>query len=27
LFYIALLAVFVGEILGRQIVALTALPF
>jgi hypothetical protein len=27
LFYIALLAVFVGEILGRQIIALTALPF
>jgi hypothetical protein len=26
LFYIALLAVFVGEILGRQILALTALP-
>jgi hypothetical protein len=27
LFYIALLGVFVGEILGRQIIALTALPF
>jgi hypothetical protein len=27
LFYIALLGVFVGEILGRQILALTALPF
>lgn len=27
LFYIALLAVFVGEILGRQILALTSLPF
>jgi len=27
LFYIALLGVFVGEILGRQILALTSLPF
>ncbi len=27
LFYIALLGVFVGEILGKQILALTALPF
>jgi hypothetical protein len=27
LFYIALLGVFVGEILGREILALTALPF
>lgn len=27
LFYIALLSVFVGEILGRQIMALTGLPF
>jgi len=27
LFYIALLGVFVGEILGRQILALTFLPF
>jgi hypothetical protein len=27
LFYIALLGVFVGEILGRQILAVTALPF
>ena len=27
LFYIALLGVFVGEILGRQIIALTSLPF
>jgi hypothetical protein len=27
LFYIALLGVFVGEILGRQLLALTALPF
>ncbi len=27
LFYIALLGVFVGELLGRQILALTALPF
>jgi hypothetical protein len=27
LFYIALLGVFVGEILGRQIMALTGLPF
>ena len=27
LFYIALLGVFVGEILGRQILALTTLPF
>lgn len=27
LFYIALLGVFVGEIVGRQILALTALPF
>jgi hypothetical protein len=27
LFYIALLGVFVGEILGRQILAITALPF
>lgn len=27
LFYVALLGVFVGEILGRQILALTALPF
>ncbi len=27
LFYIALLGVFVGEILGRQIMALTSLPF
>jgi hypothetical protein len=26
LFYIALLGVFVGEILGRQILALTSLP-
>jgi hypothetical protein len=27
LFYIALLGVFVGEILGREILALTAIPF
>ncbi|HWP59466.1 MAG TPA: hypothetical protein VNL14_16355 [Candidatus Acidoferrales bacterium] len=27
LFYVAMLGVFVGEILGRQILALTALPF
>jgi hypothetical protein len=27
LFYIALLGVFVGEILGKQILALTSLPF
>jgi hypothetical protein len=27
LFYIAMLGVFVGEILGRQILALTSLPF
>jgi hypothetical protein len=27
LFYIALLGVFVGEILGRQILAFTSLPF
>jgi hypothetical protein len=27
LFYIALLGVFVGEILGRQVLALTSLPF
>jgi hypothetical protein len=27
LFYIALLGVFVGEILGRQILALAGLPF
>jgi hypothetical protein len=27
LFYIALLGVFVGEILGRQILSLTSLPF
>jgi hypothetical protein len=27
LFYMALLGVFVGEILGRQILALTGLPF
>jgi hypothetical protein len=27
LFYIALLSVFVGEILGKQILALTSLPF
>jgi hypothetical protein len=27
LFYIALLGVFVGEILGRQLLALTSLPF
>jgi hypothetical protein len=27
LFYIALLGVFVGEILSRQILALTSLPF
>jgi hypothetical protein len=27
LFYIALLGVFVGEILGRQILTLSGLPF
>jgi hypothetical protein len=27
LFYIAMLGVFVGELLGRQILALTSLPF
>jgi hypothetical protein len=27
LFYIALLGVFVGEILGRQILTLSSLPF